>query len=46
MLLKVHCDCWELNHKMTENRHHILSASDISSYWALPRQRILSGICD
>lgn len=21
MLLKVHCDCWELDHKITENRH-------------------------
>lgn len=23
MLLKVHCDFWELDHEMTENRYHI-----------------------
>lgn len=46
MLLKVHWEHWELDHKMTENRHHILSAADISSYGTHPRQRILSGVCD
>lgn len=31
VLLKVHCDFGELDHKMTENRYHILSASDINT---------------
>lgn len=29
---KVHWEHWELDHKMTENRNHIGSAAEISSY--------------
>lgn len=32
MPLKVHCDFWELDHKMAENRYHILSAHSTEPY--------------